>query len=117
MVNRKQQAVSPQTKNAAPGKEHARLAEPSAGPVPPWRRWGPYVSDRSWGSVREDYSADGNAWDFLTHDQARSKAYRWGVHCSLFNEYYHGDSGQGLGASHQTGWTGIVANLIDEWRR
>ena len=37
--------------------------------------------------------------------------------CLLFNEYYHGDTGQGLGASHQTGWTGIVANLIDEWRR
>jgi hypothetical protein len=46
--------------------------------VPPWQRWGPYVSDRSWGSVREDYSADGNAWDFLTHDHARSRAYRWG---------------------------------------
>ncbi len=43
-----------------------------------WRRWGPYVSDRSWGTVREDYSSDGNAWDFLSHDMARSKAYRWG---------------------------------------
>jgi hypothetical protein len=43
-----------------------------------WRRWGPYVSDRSWGTVREDYSPDGDAWNFLTHDQARSKAYRWG---------------------------------------
>jgi hypothetical protein len=79
LVNRKQQAVgSPQTKNAALTKEHARLAEPYVDPVQQWRRWGPYVSDRSWGSVREDYSADGNAWDFLTHDQARSKAYRWG---------------------------------------
>ena len=37
--------------------------------------------------------------------------------CLLFNEYYHGDTGQGLGASHQTGWSGMVANLIDEWRR
>ena len=37
--------------------------------------------------------------------------------CLLFNEYYHGDSGMGLGASHQTGWSGLVANLIDEWRR
>ena len=44
----------------------------------PWRRWGPYVSERSWGTVREDYSADGEAWTFLTHDLARSKAYRWG---------------------------------------
>jgi hypothetical protein len=63
---------------AALSKEHARLAEPHDGGVPPWRKWGPYVSERSWGGVREDYSADGNAWDFLTHDQARSKAYRWG---------------------------------------
>ena len=43
-----------------------------------WRRWGPYVSDRSWGTVREDYSHDGNAWGYLTHDMARAKAYRWG---------------------------------------
>ena len=63
---------------AAPTKEHARLAEIGVGPVPPWRKWGPYVSDRSWGGVREDYSRDGNAWDFLPHDHARSKAYRWG---------------------------------------
>ena len=70
---------SPKTRNSATTKEHARLAEPhAAGPVPPWRKWGPYVGDRSWGTVREDYSADGNAWDFLPHDQARSKAYRWG---------------------------------------
>jgi hypothetical protein len=43
-----------------------------------WRRWGPYVSERQWGTVREDYSADGDAWNYLTHDQARSRAYRWG---------------------------------------
>ena len=43
-----------------------------------WYRWGPYVSERQWGTVREDYSADGNAWDNLPHDQARSRAYRWG---------------------------------------
>ena len=43
-----------------------------------WRRWGPYLSDRQWGTVREDYSADGNAWDYLPHDHARSRAYRWG---------------------------------------
>jgi len=43
-----------------------------------WRRWGPYLSDRQWGTVREDYSADGNAWNYFTHDQARSRAYRWG---------------------------------------
>ena len=43
-----------------------------------WRRWGPYVSDRQWGTVREDYSPGGNAWEYLPHDHARSRAYRWG---------------------------------------
>ena len=43
-----------------------------------WYRWGPYVSERQWGTEREDYSADGNAWDYLPHDHARSRAYRWG---------------------------------------
>jgi len=44
----------------------------------PWREWGPYVSDRQWGTVREDYSADGDAWAYFPHDHARSRAYRWG---------------------------------------
>jgi hypothetical protein len=44
----------------------------------PWRKWGPYLSERQWGTVREDYSQDGNAWDYFTHDQARSRTYRWG---------------------------------------
>ena len=43
-----------------------------------WRRWGPYLSERQWGTVREDYSADGDAWDYFPHDHARSRAYRWG---------------------------------------
>ncbi|MDQ2900007.1 MAG: glucosidase [Acidobacteriota bacterium] len=43
-----------------------------------WKRWGPYLSERQWGTVREDYSPDGTCWDYLTHDQARSRAYRWG---------------------------------------
>ena len=43
-----------------------------------WKKWGPYLSERQWGTVREDSSADGNAWDYFTHDQARSRAYRWG---------------------------------------
>jgi len=43
-----------------------------------WKKWGPYVSDRAWGTVREDYSSDGNAWDFFPHDHARSRAFRWG---------------------------------------
>ncbi len=44
----------------------------------PWKKWGPYLSERQWGTVREDYSADGNAWDYFSHDQARSRAYHWG---------------------------------------
>jgi hypothetical protein len=44
----------------------------------PWRLWGPYLSERQWGTVREDYSADGTAWEYLPHDHARSRAYRWG---------------------------------------
>src|ERR1700691_2956153 len=43
-----------------------------------WRRWGPYLSERQWGTVREDYSRSGTAWDYFSHDQARSRAYRWG---------------------------------------
>src|SRR5499426_4579204 len=43
-----------------------------------WKRWGPYLSERQWGTVREDYSATGEAWDYLPHDHARSRAYRWG---------------------------------------
>ncbi|MDB5267633.1 MAG: glucosidase [Hymenobacter sp.] len=57
--------------------EQTRLAEANAG-TKPWRRFGPYVADRQWGTVREDYSANGDAWNFTTHDQARSRAYRWG---------------------------------------
>ena len=44
----------------------------------PWKKWGPYLSERQWGTVREDYSEDGNAWAYFSHDQARSRAYRWG---------------------------------------
>jgi len=57
--------------------EQKRLNEAREERVP-WKKWGPYLSERQWGTVREDYSADGNAWDYFTHDQARSRAYRWG---------------------------------------
>ena len=57
--------------------ERQRLAEARDHDVP-WRRWGPYLSERQWGTVREDYSEDGDAWDYFSHDQARSRAYRWG---------------------------------------
>jgi hypothetical protein len=43
-----------------------------------WKQWGPYLSERQWGTVREDYSENGDAWDYFTHDQARSRAYHWG---------------------------------------
>jgi len=58
-------------------KEDERLAAAAEREVH-WKRWGPYLSERQWGTVREDYSANGDAWDYLTHDQARSRAYRWG---------------------------------------
>ena len=55
-----------------------RAAGRSAAPSRPWKKWGPYLSERQWGTVREDYSEGGNAWDYFSHDQARSRAYRWG---------------------------------------
>ena len=64
------------TGNGALGAERARLAAADAG-TRPWRAWGPYVSERAWGTVREDYSEDGTAWDYFPHDHARSRAYRW----------------------------------------
>jgi len=57
--------------------EQRRLADADGSGVP-WRRWGPYLSERQWGTVREDYSGNGDAWSYFSHDQARSRAYRWG---------------------------------------
>jgi hypothetical protein len=57
--------------------EQARLAEDEARKKN-WKRWGPYLSERQWGTVREDYSADGDSWRYFTHEDARSRAYRWG---------------------------------------
>jgi hypothetical protein len=58
-------------RNEVDDVESARREQPA------WRRWGPYLSERAWGTVREDYSADGDAWTFFPHDHARSRAYRW----------------------------------------
>jgi len=58
-------------------EEQKRLNEAREKGVP-WKKWGPYLSERQWGTVREDYSDDGNAWDYFSHDQSRSRAYRWG---------------------------------------
>ena len=60
-----------------PDAEFQRLTE-DAGRVANWKRWGPYLSERQWGTVREDYSADGSSWTYFPHDHARSRAYRWG---------------------------------------
>ena len=57
--------------------EELRLDEARDNGVP-WRQWGPYLSERQWGTVREDYSDNGDAWNYFTHDQARSRAYHWG---------------------------------------
>jgi hypothetical protein len=64
--------AAPRVARTAEGR---RLAEARSGV--PWRRWGPYLSDRQWGTVREDYSHDGSAWEHFPHDHARSRAYRW----------------------------------------
>ncbi len=60
----------------APTAEHQRLIDSQARRAD-WKNWGPYVSDRAWGTVREDYSATGEAWDYFPHDHARSRTYRW----------------------------------------
>jgi hypothetical protein len=60
--------------NTAEGK---RLAD-NAGHKVFWKEWGPYLSERQWETVREDYSADGEAWSYFPHDHARSRVYRWG---------------------------------------
>jgi hypothetical protein len=62
---------------AGPGAEHRRLYEDGQRQKA-WKRWGPYLSERQWGTVREDYSATGECWDYFSHDQSRSRAYRWG---------------------------------------
>ena len=61
----------------AKNEETIRLEEARDGKAP-WKKWGPYLSERQWGTVREDYSEGGDAWDYFTHDQARSRTYRWG---------------------------------------
>ena len=69
--------VSQAQSSEAPSPEHQRLAEADQDHKP-WRTWGPYLSERQWGTVREDDSPDGNAWESFSHDQARSRAYQWG---------------------------------------
>ena len=63
---------------AAPERATAEYRRLHGADQSDWRKWGPYLSDRAWGTVREDYSASGEAWGHLPHELARSKAYRWG---------------------------------------
>src|SRR5690242_19697481 len=70
-------AHSAEPVHTPPTPEHARLAE-SPDAASPWRLWGPYLSGRQWGTVREDYSADGDAWTYLPFEHAHRRAYRWG---------------------------------------
>jgi hypothetical protein len=69
--------VKPATGRKTRPAERVRLAEDTRGEQR-WKLWGSYLSERQWGTVREDYSAHGTAWDYFSRDQARSRAYRWG---------------------------------------
>src|SRR2546422_1303524 len=66
------------TKSSVPRSAEARRLEESRQRTAHWKRWGPYLSERQWGTVREDYAEDGTAWESFPHDHARSRAYRWG---------------------------------------
>ena len=106
----------------------------------PWRRWGPYLSERQWGTVREDYSPHGDAWKDFPHEHARSRAYRWGEDglAGISNDKQHlclalalwngqdpilkerlfgltnseGNHGEDVKELYYTGWTGLVAQLL-----
>lgn len=88
--------------------EHRRLAEPTGRAeddlfvANPWNGWGPYLSDRAGGMVREDHGNNGDACIPFPHDHARPAVL----------DFFHGDVGTGRGAAHQTGWTALVADLI-----
>src|SRR5262245_10945385 len=79
-IQRRNQAragASPSERTCSMSAEQDRLDEARLHKAL-WKKWGPYLSERQWGTVREDYSDNGNAWDYFSHDQARSRAYRWG---------------------------------------
>src|SRR5215472_10661334 len=64
-------------RDMGPTEEHNRLVQ-SRDDATPWKKWGPYLSERQWGTVREDYSEGGDAWSYFSHEQSRSRSYRWG---------------------------------------
>ena len=106
--------MSPPAPNTA---EDKRLADARERGVA-WRRWGPYVSERQWGTVREDYSAAGDAWESFTHEQARSRAYRWGEDgiAGISDDHQHlcfaltlwNGADEILGQGSPAGWASIV---------
>jgi hypothetical protein len=93
----------------------------------PWRQWGPYVSERQWGTVREDYSEDGNAWNYFSHDQARSRAYHWGLWSKQYFFYdvnkwlqeHHVEPTRPTGQVRNREWfhliSGHVISMPDKW--
>jgi hypothetical protein len=78
MANRRSASSEPEgTARFVDVAEQKRLNDARESGIP-WKKWGPYLSERQWGTVREDYSQDGNAWNYFSHDQSRSRAYHWG---------------------------------------
>ena len=75
--------------------EEKRLEE-ARREIAPWKKWGPYLSERQWGTVREDYSEDGNAWEYFTHDQARSRASSRRISSAVLARSNTGCSGMAL---------------------
>jgi hypothetical protein len=75
--DRQRERSVPTATSGGSSAKRGRQAELARRELDEWRRWGPYLSERAWGTVREDYSADGDAWSSFPHDHARSRAYRW----------------------------------------
>ena len=79
-----------------------------------WKNWGPYVSDRQWGTVREDYSSNGDGWSYNSvfgDDEKLQSGPPFNDHI-LCHQYFHEDNGKGLVASHQTGWAGLIIRYL-----
>src|SRR5262245_36933185 len=77
-VRRAAKPEEPQTADSRPLTAEARRLQQAHDRTANWQRWGSYLAERQWGTVREDYSEHGDSWSYFSHDQARSRAYRWG---------------------------------------
>ena len=124
-ASRSDAARAPSVAHAATDPERARIAEGTADQPGPWWAFGPYVSERAWGTVREDYSDLERHLLSLFLPDGTGRRPIWGSSELfqedaawrdelLFHEYFHGETGEGLGASHQTGWTALVAAMMAE---